>query len=140
MPLTNIAVRNARAKPKAYRLYDQKGLYLDVRPNGSRYWRMKYRFAGVEKLLALGVFPDIALKEARESRDRARKQLADGIDPVAFRREEKVAGADRSSRSFEVVAREWFKKHEFGWAENHSSNVIGRLERDVFPSLGRRAI
>ncbi len=140
MPLTNVTVRTARPQARRFRLFDGKGLYLDVRPNGSKYWRVKYRFAGVEKLLALGVWPDVALKRARERRDEARRLLAEGIDPSAFKQVQKAAREARATNNFEAVANEWFEKHARGWAPTHSSNVIGRLKRDVFPFLGARPI
>lgn len=140
MALHATAVKNARPRDKAYRLFDEKGLYFEVRPNGARYWRMKYRFAGLEKLLAIGVWPDVGLKKAREERDNARKLLADGVDPMAVRHARRAAQEELAASTFEAVAREWYRKHEPNWAPNHSSTVIGRLEHDVFHRLGSRPI
>lgn len=149
MPLTDTAVRNAKpgmkpakgaepAKPttKPYRLSDERGLYLEVTPAGGKYWRFKYRFEGIEKRLALGVFPDVPLKMARERRDEARKLLADGIDPSEHRKATKSARADRAANSFEVVAREWFGKMAPTWNAAHGDRIIRRLERDIFPWIG----
>ncbi len=86
-----IEVRNAKPKDKPYKLADEKGMYLEVKPNGSRYWRLKYRIAGKEKLLSLGVYPDVSLAQAGDVRDEARKLLSQGIDPSAARQEEKVS-------------------------------------------------
>ncbi len=81
MPLTDTAVRNAKPGAKAIRLFDARGLYLEVSPTGGKWWRLNYRFDGKEKRLSLGVYPDVSLKNARERRDEARKLLANGIDP-----------------------------------------------------------
>ena len=94
-------------KDKPYRKADEKGLYLDVRPNGSKYFRLKYRFGGKEKLLALGVYPETSLAQARAKRDEARKQLALGIDPGENRKAMKAAQT-ADGETFEVIAREWF--------------------------------
>jgi Arm DNA-binding domain len=81
MPLTDISAKSAKPKEKLYKLSDEKGLFLSVRPNGGKYWQMKYRFDGKEKILSFGVYPEVSLKEAREKRDSARKQIKDGVDP-----------------------------------------------------------
>ncbi len=112
------------------------GLPAHVQPNGGRYWRLKYRHGGREKLLALGVYPDVRLKLARELRGEARQLLARGIDPMAQRQARKQARA----HSFEAVAREWFAKEESGWAPSHAKRILSRLERDVFPHLGSRSV
>lgn len=140
MALTDTAIRNAKPKEKPYKLADEKGLFLLVHPNGGRYWRFKYRFVGKEKLLALGVYPDVSLKEARERRDNARKQVAADIDPGQHRKALKAAKATCAENSFEIVAREWFAKHSPNWAVNHSSKILRRLERDIFPWIGNRPI
>lgn len=140
MALTNTAVRNAKPSPKAVKLADEKGLFLFITPAGAKYWRQKYRFNGKEKLLAHGVYPDVTLKEARERRDTARKLLANGIDPGEMKKAQKTAIVERAANSFEVIAREWFAKHSPTWAKSHSSKIIARLERDIFPWLGGRPI
>ncbi|MFM0526412.1 integrase arm-type DNA-binding domain-containing protein [Paraburkholderia strydomiana] len=140
MPLTDIEIRNARPREKAYRLADGAGMYLEVSPAGGKYWRFKYRIAGKEKRLALGVYPETSAKEARIRRDAARKLLADGIDPGVQRKVQKVVGHERAANSFEAVAREWFARHSPGWAKTHADKIIARLENDVFPWLGSRAI
>ena len=140
MPLTDTAVRSAKPTDKPVKLFDERGLFLLIAPAGGKWWRFRYRFGGKHKSLSLGVYPDVALKKARERRDEARKLLADGIDPGEHRKAKKSAGADRAANSFEVVAREWFAKYEPKWAETHSSKIIRRLELDVFPWLGARPI
>lgn len=137
--LTDPKCKNAKAKEKSYKLADEKGLYLEVMPNGSRYWRMKYRYGGKEKRLAFGVYPEIGLKEARAKRDDARKLLADGADPGETRKAMKAAQV-ADAETFEVVAREWWGKNAPTWAENHSNRTLRRLERDIFPWLGNAPI
>jgi integrase len=140
VPLTNTAVRNARPNGKTVKLFDERGLYLEVSPAGGKWWRLKYRFAGKEKRVSLGVYPDVGLKEARDRRDESRKLLADGIDPSENRKATRSAQVDRAANSFEVIAREWFGKYSATWAANHSERVMRRLERDIFPWIGGRAI
>lgn len=140
MPLTDTAVRNARSGGTPSKLADEKGLFLLLHPNGGKYWRLKYRFGGKEKLLAVGVYPDVGLKEARQRRDEARKLLANGVDPGENKRVQKAARAERANNSFEVVAREWFAKKSPRWATGHADKIIRRLENDVFPWLGGRPV
>src|SRR5271163_1925100 len=111
MPLTNTSIRNAKAGKKTVKLFDERGLYLEVSPAGGKWWRLKYRFDGKEKRLSLGVYPDVGLKDARDRRDSARKLLSNGVDPSENRRAQKSARADGAANSFEVVAREWFAKY-----------------------------
>lgn len=140
MKLTATAVRNTKPGPKPLKLFDGGGLFLLVNPNGSRWWRLKYRFDGKEKLLSLGVYPEISLADARERRDEARKQIAAGIDPSVARKAHKAARAESAANSFEVVGREWLAKYAPAWVESHSNRIRRRLERDLFPHLGARPI
>lgn len=140
MPLTDAAIRKAKPGEKPLRLFDERGLYLEVAPGGGKWWRLKFRFEGKEKRLSLGVYPDVGLKEARERRDEARKMLADGIDPSANRKAQKAAADDLATGTFEVVAREWWAKHSPGWEARHSGNILRRFERDVFPWIGGKAV
>lgn len=140
MPLTDTAVRNAKPGAKPAKLFDERGLFLIVSPAGGKWWRLKYRFDNKEKLLSLGIYPDVGLKEARDRRDDARKLLAAGIDPGAHRKARKSARTDRAANSFEVVAREWFAEHSGSWAKGHADKIIQRLERDVFPWIGGRPV
>lgn len=140
MPLTDTAIRHARPSEKPVKLFDERGLYLEVSPAGGKWWRLKYRFAGKEKRLSLGVYPDVSLKDARDRRDDARKLLAGGIDPSENRKAQKSARADLAVNSFEVVAREWFAKHSARWSKDHAARIIRRLDHDIFPWLGRRPI
>lgn len=138
MPLTDTAVRSAKPQAKTAKLFDGGGLYLEVNPAGGKWWRWKYRFGGKEKRLSLGVYPDVSLKAEREKRDAARQQLAAGIDPGQARRAEKLAQA--GAESFEAVAREWHAKFSPGWVASHGDRILKRLEKDLFPWLGRRPI
>lgn len=140
MALTNTAVLNAKPDAKPRKLADEKGLFLLVHPNGSKYWRFKYRFGGREKLLALGVYPDVSLADARQRRDDARKLLANGADPGETKKAAKAAGVERAANSFEVIAREWYEKNKATWNESHGDRIIRRLERDVFPWIGGKPI
>ena len=140
MPLTDVAVRKAIPVEKAYRLSDEKGMYLEVSPTGAGYWRLKYRLLGIEKPLALGVYPEVTLKDARAKRDAARKLLAEGTDPSAQKKAAKVIAVANSTNGFEATAREWFGKHKASWVAGHSDKIMRRLERDVFPWLGKQFI
>jgi hypothetical protein len=140
MPLTNTAVLNAKPESKQRKLADGKGLFLLIHPNGSKYWRFKYRFQGKERLLALGVYPDVSLADARGRRDEARKLLANSIDPSEVKKANKAAGLEKAANSFEVVAREWYGKNQAVWNSNHGERIIRRFERDIFPWIGNKPI
>jgi integrase len=140
MPLTDTAIRNTKPGAKPTKLFDERGLFMIVTPTGGKWWRFRYKFDNKEKLLSLGVYPDVGLKVARLRRDEARKLLADGIDPGENRKAQKAAKQVRAANSFEVVAREWYAKHSPNWAENHSNRIIRRFERDIFPWIGGRPI
>ena len=105
--LSDTQIRAAKASDKPLRLYDERGLYLEITPSGGRWWRLKYRFGGKEKLLSMGTYPDTGLKAARDRRDRARELLAQGVDPSVARRAERDSQTQAATNSFEVVAREW---------------------------------
>lgn len=140
MPLTDTEIKKVKPGEKPQRLFDGGGLYLEVSPSGGKWWRLKYRVAGKEKRISLGVYPDVTLKAAREARDAARKQLASGIDPGEQRRAQKAAQETAAADSFEVIAREWFAKHAPTWVDGHSQKILRRFERDVFPWIGSRPI
>lgn len=138
--LTDTEIRKAKPEAKAKRMFDGRGLYLEVSPAGGKWWRLKYRFGGKEKRLSLGTYPDTTLAEARDKREAARKLLAADVDPSEQRKAEKAANTERAANSFEALAREWFAKRKRGWAENHSSKIFRRLEKDIFPWIGGRPI
>jgi hypothetical protein len=112
MPLTAVAINAAKPRRKPYKLFDEKGLFLSIEPSGGRLWRLKYRFEGKEKKLALGAYPETGLKDARDKRDEARKLVAAGIDPGAQRQMEKLCKATRAANSFQAVAEEYIAKKE----------------------------
>ncbi|SFI70752.1 integrase arm-type DNA-binding domain-containing protein [Nitrosomonas sp. Nm34] len=140
MPLTDTAIRNAKPGVKPIKLFDERGLFLIVTPTGGKWWRFRFKFDGKEKLLSLGTYPDISLKDARYRRDEARKLLVNGVDPSANRKAMKSARIDRAANSFEIVGREWFSKYSPTWASNHGDRIIRRFERDIFPWIGGRPI
>jgi integrase len=140
MRLSTAKIQNATAQKKTVRLFDGRGLYLEIAPTGSRWWRFKYRFAGKEKRISLGVYPDVGLKKARDRRDEMRKLVADGIDPSAARKQQKLMALDAAANTFEAVAREWFEKHSANWEASYSVKLLARLEANIFPWLGDRPI
>lgn len=133
--LTDAMIRNAKPGPKAVRIFDERGLYLEVAPSGGKWFRFKYMFGGKEKRISLGVYPDVSLKQARERREEARKKVADGVDPSEVRKAGKAA-AIAEGETLEVVAREWHSKFLDNASAGHSQEIIHRLERDVFPWVG----
>ena len=138
--LSDKAAANAKAGPKPYRLFDGDGLYLEISPRAAKYWRLKYRYAGKEKRLALGVYPEVGLKTARGHSEEARKLLRNGVDPGEHR---KVARANRLSsaaNSFESVALEWLLRKQLVWAACHWTRVAALLKRDLYPWIGSRPI
>jgi len=138
--LTDIAVRQAKPKDKAYKLTDGRGLFLLVHPAGGKWWRYKYRFGGKEKSLALGTYPDITLAEARDRHIQARKMLSAGDDPMQAKQEAKRQVIEQTVNVFEAIAREWYENNLHTWSPKHAGNVIKRLEYDIFPKLGQRPI
>lgn len=130
----------SKAKDKAYKLSDGGGLYLLVNTNGSRYWRLKYRIAGKEKLLALGVYPDVSLADARAKRDEAKRTLAAGGDPGEVKQAEKQAKILAVSNSFEALAIEWHEHKRPNWSQGYANDILEYLQKDVFPFIGKRAI
>jgi len=140
--LTNTAVKNA--KPKEIdgklannKLFDGGGLFLLVTKSGGKYWRMKYRFAGKEKLLAIGVYPAVSLKQAREKRDEAKQLLSEGIDPSNRRKLEK---AGYKENTFKAVAEDFLEANTNKWSASHKKHIKGCFERDVYPWIGSRPL
>ena len=136
MPLTDTAIKNAKPGEKPVKLYDADGLLLWIAPSGGKWWRLKYRLGGKEKMLSLGTYPEVGLREARERRDEARRRLADGIDPSAHRKAAKSTKALREANSFELVAREWHAKYASTWSASHGVRILRRLEANAFPWIG----
>jgi integrase len=138
--LTDPACRNAKPKDKPFKLSDEKGMYLEVMPNGSKYWRMKYRIAGKEKRLALGVYPDVSLAEARGKRDDARKLHDNGVDPGAAKKEVKQTRKIAAANSFEAIAKEWLAHVKDKWSADHYTYTERRFKAYVFNEIGNTPI
>jgi len=134
MALSDVKVRTAKPEAKAYKLTDGDGMVLLVHPNGSKYWRLRYRFDGREKMLALGIYPEVTLADARARRDEARKQLANGIDPSDKKKTDKIEQAE--TRTFKEVAIEWHATNK-KWSKDHSNRVLKTLEDNLFPAIGK---
>ena len=137
MALTDIKVRAAKPTDKQYKLTDGGGMHLLVHPNGSKYWRLQYRYEGKQKMLALGVYPEITLADARVRRDEARKLLANGVDPGDKKKNDKVEQS--KARTFKEVAIEWHGTNK-KWSEDHAHRVLKSLEDNLFAALGERNI
>lgn len=140
MALSNTAIINAKAADKSYKMYDTDGLFLQVTPQGGKWWRLKYRFDGKEKLLSLGTYPDISLSQARQKREDSKKLLAIDIDPSESRKQAKADNKLNTENSFELVAREWWQSHMKNKADSHKEKVIRRFELYLFPWIGKKPI
>ena len=134
--LSDTRIRAAKPMERPYKLFDERGLYLLVTPTGNRLWRLRYRMGALEKLLALGAYPDVPLKRAREKRDEARKLIADGIDPNAKRKAERSAQAE----TFEAVANEWLELHKSSLAPETIPMLGTRLRSFLYPYIGSRPV
>jgi integrase len=138
MPLSDTAIKNAKPNSdKPFKIADEKGMYLFVHPNGSKYFRLDYRFQGKRKTLALGIYPEMSLKQAREKRDTAKKQIADGIDPSLDRKIKKLGAGENT---FQAIALEWYEKSTINKSDSHKKRTMRILENDLFPWLGYKPI
>jgi integrase len=138
--LSDAKVRNAKPKTKPYKIADSGGLFLLVMPNGSKYWRLKYFFGGKEKTLALGVYPDIALADARDRRAQAKRLLAAGDDPGEAKKQAKHLAVLKTANTFEAIAREWYGQRVHEWSPKTAGMVQDRLDRHILPKLDYRPI
>lgn len=138
--LNDQAARSAASREKQYKLSDGDGMYLLIKPAGGKYWQMKYRFAGKEKTLSFGTYPEVSISEAREKRSAARKLLRDDKDPQAAKKETKIQQVNARSNSLESIAREWYENQLCAWVPAHAKNILKRLEIDIFPALGSKSI
>jgi hypothetical protein len=138
MRLTNFEIRNAKPDGKPYKLTDGGGLYLLIQPNGSKLWRLKYRFLGKERLLAFGAYPLFSLAEARAKRDEAKKLLASGVDPGAKKKLERIAAENAAKNTFDLIAAEFLEAHEAkGSAETTKAKVRWLLTEVAAPIASR---
>jgi len=140
MPLTETAIKNLKPGVKMYRVADEKGLCLEITPSGGKLWRYRYRHGDKAKMLALGKYPEITLKEARERRDEARKLLAHDVDPSEARKAKKAARSAETVNSFEAVALEWFAKWSADKAATYAPKVISALKTYAFPWIGAKPV
>ena len=138
MALTDIKVRTTKPSDKPFKLTDGQGMHLLINPNGSKYWRLQYRFGGKQKVLALGVYPMVSLSEARRKRDEAKKLVSDGIDPSEKKKADKIEQSE--ALTFEAVARDWHTACKRKWSDSHSERVLKSLEENLFSSIGQRKI
>jgi hypothetical protein len=140
MGLTDRQCKEAKPREKDYKLTDGHGLYLHIMPNGAKYWRYKYRYLKKQRVMALGVYPEVSLAEAREKHRAAHKQVSENKDPSAEKQEEKRQLTLNADNTFEAIAREWYEHKRGMWSENHANTVMRRLEQDLFPVIGRKPI
>ena len=141
MPLTDTTIRNAKPGPKPRRLADGGGLTLSILANGTKAWRLRYRFHGKEQQLSLGIYPDVTLQQARQLRDEYRHLLATDVNPSDKRKAGRAVTGDGSpDETFEAVAGEWFPKQLPGWSEGHARTVRYRLSKFVYPAIGKRSM
>jgi len=140
MPLCDLDCRQAKVRDKAYRLYDTGGLYLDIKPTGTKVWRLKYKFYNREKLLTIGKYPNVSLLQARLKQGEARKQIENDIDPAQQKQDDKKAKRFKQTQTFELVAREWHQQNLDKWCANHAKDILHRLQNNVFTFIGQKPI
>ncbi|MDX7987342.1 DUF4102 domain-containing protein [Xenorhabdus sp. 12] len=140
MKLTARQVDTCKSKGKDYKLSDGGGLYLLVKQSGSKYWRLKYRINHKEKLLALGVYPEVSLAEARKKREEAKKLIAEGQNPSIDKKQKKLASQHKLNNTFEAITREWHKSKADRWSLRYRDEIIDTFEKDIFPYIGHRPI
>ncbi len=142
MSLTDTVIRNAKHDPakKITTIQDERGMYLLITKSNQKYFRLDYRFAGKRKTLALGVYPETTLKEAREKRDEARRLIQDGVDPSVLRKAKKLNLVEEYNNTFRIVAEKWFETRKSAWSELHATRKWQLLEKNVFPILEDRPI
>ena len=140
MKLTDTKCKNAKPAKKLQKLSDGKGLYLEVTTKGAKYWRLKYRMNGKEKRLALGVYPEVTLRQARTATDKARELIAQNIDPSAEKKAQKKKALTKSENTFKAVALEWHRTKNNQWTHKYGHTIMRRLEANIFPALGNRPI
>jgi len=140
--LTDTTIRKIKPTDKTQKLWDNHGLYLLVRLNGSRWWRWDYRrpITGKRNTLSFGTYPEVGLADARERLAAARKLLASGVDPGEHRKATKAARAESTANSFEVIAREWLAIKKKEWVESHYDKQIARMDKHIFPYIGKKPI
>lgn len=145
MKLTDVVCKNAKYDPNEkpngskHKLADGQGLILHIKPNG-KYWRLRYRYNNKEKMISLGVYPEVSLKEARNKRSEVRKMLDNGQDPSAARQEAKQQAIAEVRNTFENIAKEWHQNNIDNWTPDNAQRIWRRLERNIIPTLGKKAV
>lgn len=140
MTICDLDCRHAKPKDKSYRLADSGGLYLDIKPTGTKIWRLRYKIYGKEKLLTIGEYPKVTLIMAREKRDQAKDKLNLGIDPAQEKQEQKKQARFKQTQTFELVATEWYEYNLSTWTPNHAKHILSRLKQNVFNEIGNYPI
>ncbi len=140
MPLNDRQIKNAKPTDKPYKLTDGGGLHLVITPAGGKLWRLKYRIDGKEKLLSIGKYPTIALIEARQAAEDARRMIANGQDPAAAKQEAKQAKQAAMLNTFASLAMQWHAANIHRWKPIHAARIVKDLEKDVFPHIGQRQL
>ncbi|MBM7424828.1 tyrosine-type recombinase/integrase [Spongiibacter marinus] len=140
MALTDIKIKQAKAREKIFRISDEKGLYIEIHPSGAKYWRHKYRFAGKEKRIGHGVYPEVTLAEARIARDEARRLLREGIDPSQLRKTTKAKAKFEANNTFSALAAEWYEKQRPSWALSTAVKREALIRNDLNPWLGNTPV
>lgn len=140
MALTDAKIRTLKPKKDPYKVSDEKGLYLLISPNGSKHWKLKYRYNGKEKKLSYGAYPEVTLMEARQKRDESRNLHSQKIDPSLYIKERQLAQKLGEENSFELIALEWHAKNLSKWTPTHADRILTRFKKDIFPWLGKRSI
>jgi len=136
MPIRDLMLKNAKPAVKEYKISDGEGLYVLVKPNGSKLWRLKYRFVGKEKVLSFGAYPAVSIAEARERKNAAKLVMKAGNDPMVAK--QRVIALDEDT--FESIAKRWHANRETSLDLAHAARVWSRMERDVIPQIGSRQI
>jgi len=140
MPLKDTRIKNAKPKDKPYKLTDGDGMYIEIRPNGSKLWRLRYRLHGKESVFSIGKYPDVGLLKARSRREKARKLIKKGINPSIHKKQEKIKKTHESKNTFKAVAKEWLERNKESWTEKTYLQRERLLKNDVYPIIGNQPI
>lgn len=140
MPLTDLKLRRTKPEPKPYKLTDSNGLYIEIRPSGSKLWRYRYRIAGKENVFALGEYPEVSLSDARTARDEARGLVKQGIHPAHARQAEKLENIAAGANTFQVIAEEYAEQKSRTWSERYANQFERAMKANVYPYIGKLPI
>ena len=137
-PLTEAKIRNAKPRDKSYKLHDGNGLTLLIRPSGTKTWQHRYIINGKSNVYSIGKYDILSTKEARRRVYEIKEMVSEGIDPNQKKRQRRLNNLKNTANTFEMVAREWFEKQS--WVPSHTKTIQNRLDKDVFPNIGRKPI